>query len=168
MREKKVRGRKRKTIGMVKQIEENTALYPTEFYNGYWHMHLPVGQGFISGGKTPGKIKRLSVQTLVDRVTHLISIKPDNKEKYRVVAAINLPDLWNSQLIVFKGDEYFEGFFDRNSAYQKWIPLSDYRDIQAEWGLTVREGLNICGFEEVIDDEDGYYESEIWFVGELE
>ncbi len=168
MREKKVRGIKRKTEDMVKRINENSMVFPTEFHNGYWNTKLPVGQGFISSDKVSRKVKRLCIQTLVDRVEYLIGLKPDDGEKYRVVAAIDLPGLWNSQIIVFKGDDYFDGFFDRNDDHYKWIPLSDDRNIQTEWRITVRENLTISGFKEVINDEYGFFESEIWFIGEVD
>lgn len=55
MREKKVRGIKRKSNNMIERIEAKTLEFPTEFYNGYWHLHLPVAQDFISSNKTPKK-----------------------------------------------------------------------------------------------------------------
>ncbi|XKE95111.1 DUF3916 domain-containing protein [Metaplanococcus flavidus] len=168
MREKKVRGIKRKTEDMVNLIEEYTMAFPTEFYNGYWHLRLPVGQGFISSDKTPRKVKRLCIQTLLDRAEYLKELQPHDDEKYRVVVLIDLPGLWNSQIIIFKGEDYFNEFFNRDSDYYKWIPLSANRNIQTEWGLAIPDDLAITGFKEVIDDEDGYFESEIWFVGELE
>ncbi|ANU13024.1 hypothetical protein B481_3394 [Planococcus halocryophilus Or1] len=71
MREKKIRGIKRKIEEMVNRIEENTMAFPTEFYNGYWHMHLPVGQDLISSDKTPWKVKQLCILKLVDRAAYL-------------------------------------------------------------------------------------------------
>ncbi|GGE60078.1 hypothetical protein JOC93_000811 [Priestia taiwanensis] len=121
MREKRVRGMKRKTN---KLIEAHTVEFPVEFYNGYWHLHLPIAQEFINSTKTPMKIKRLCMQTLIDRAKYLIQIKPNEKETYRVVAAINLANLWNSQIIIFKGDTYFKDFFCRDDEYQKWLRLS--------------------------------------------
>ena len=168
MREKKARGVKRKSNIMIKRIEENTLAFPKEFHNGYWHLHLPVAQDFINSVKTPKKIKRLCIQTLLDRAEHLIGLKPNDKEKYRVVVAIDLPDLWGSQIIVFKDDSHFKYFFNRNDEYQKWLQLSDDRNIQTEEGLSVPNDLQISGFKEVITDEAGYYcEGEIWFIGEL-
>jgi hypothetical protein len=168
MREKKIRGIKRKSQKMIERIEENTLEFPTDFYNGYWHLPLPVAHSFINSNKTPKRIKRLCIQTLLDRVEHLLSLKPNEKEQYRVAAAVNLADLWGSQIIVFKGDAHFKDFFDRNDEYQKWLPLSDDRNIQTEWGLSVPNYLQISGFKEVITDEDGYhYEGEMWFIGEL-
>lgn len=95
-------------------------------------------------------------------------MKPDDKEKYQVVVAVNLPDLWGSQIIVFKGDAHFKNFFYRNDDDQKWFRLSDDRNIQREWGLHVTNELQTSRFKEVISDEDGcHYEGEIWFIGEL-
>lgn len=169
MRIKKVRGIKRKYHNMVKRIEEHTLEFPSEFFNGYWHLHLPVALDFISSSKTPKKIKRLCIQKLLDRAEHLLKLKPHDNEKYRVVVSVDLPNLWGSQIIVFKGDSHFRGFFDRNDEYQKWFRLSDNRNIQTEWGLSVPDNFQVLGFKEVITDEDGdRYEGEIWFLGELQ
>ncbi|MCM3672031.1 DUF3916 domain-containing protein [Mesobacillus maritimus] len=168
MKEKKVRGLKRRTNNFVNRLEANTLEFPTQFYNDYWHLALPVAQDFISSNKTPKKIKRLCIQTLVDRAEHLIDLKPDDHTKCRVVVAVEFPGLWGSQIIVFKGDSYFKHFFNRNHQDQKWFPLSDQRNIHTEWGLAVPDGWQITGFKEVITDEDGSrYEGERWFLGEL-
>ncbi|MGE6753609.1 DUF3916 domain-containing protein [Rossellomorea sp. NPDC071047] len=168
MREKKVRGIIRKSENMIKRIEEETKEFPKEFYNGYWHLHLPVAQDFISSNKIPRKIKRQCIQTLLDRTEHLIGLKPNDNEKYRVVVTVELPDLWGSQMIVFKGESHFKDFFNRNDEYQKWLHLPDHRNIQTDWGLSVPNDLQISGFKEVITEEDGHhYEGEIWFIGEL-
>lgn len=166
MSNKKIRGLKRKTKNMVNRIEQETIKFPTDFYNGYWHLPLPVAQDFISSSKTPTSIKRLCMQTLLDRAEHLISIKPNLS--FRVVVAIDLPGLWNSQIIVFSGDSHFKGFFDRNDHYQKWIPLSEERNIVSEWNLVVPNGMDCLGVREEVINEDGkLFESEYWFIGEL-
>jgi len=77
------------------------------------------------------------MQTLLERAYYLMQMKPNDRKKYRVVVAISLPELWGSQLIIFKGEAYFKNFFNRNNDYQKWLHLSDGRDIQKEWGLLV-------------------------------
>ncbi|MFP7486284.1 DUF3916 domain-containing protein [Priestia filamentosa] len=168
MRDKKLRGIKRKTKNMVKNIEEHTVEFPLDFHNGYWHMHLPVAQDFIDSATTPNKIKRFCIQTLVERANHLINLKPNNKDIYRVVVAVNFPELWSSQIIVFKNEDYFSGFFDRYNIYQTWLHLPEERSIQREWGLTIPSNMQILGFKELINDEDYSYEGEIWFIGELE
>jgi len=76
MREKKIRGVKRKTNTMIQRIEEHTKTFPSTFYNDeYWYMPLPVSQAFINSCKTPRKVKRLCIQTLLNQANHLIKIK---------------------------------------------------------------------------------------------
>lgn len=83
MLDKKVRGLKRKTNDMIVRIHGNTREFPTDFYNGYWHLHLPVAERFITSNKTPLKVKRVCLQTLVDQAEQLIRLKPNDKGTYR-------------------------------------------------------------------------------------
>ncbi len=126
MREKKIRGMKRKTNTMIKRIEEYTNTFPSTFYHDeYWYMPLPVSQAFINSQKTPRKVKRLCIQTLLNQANQLLKMKPNDTNTYRVVVMISIADLWRSQIIIFKNDDYFHTFFHRNSELQKWIPLSN-------------------------------------------
>jgi len=169
MRDKKVRGLKRKLRNMVKRINEETNDFPLDFYNGYWHLHLPDAQGFIDSHKTPCGIKRLCVQTLLERTKHLIEFKPTTHEKYRVVLYISNEGLFYSQIIVFAGDTYFKGFFNRNDEFQKWIPLSKEKSFESEWRINIPKDMNVIGFKEEITYEDGeIYNKELWFIGEIE
>lgn len=168
MKKKKVRGLKRKTKKMVRQIREYTLEFPERFVHpDYWHMHLPVAQDFINATKTPRKVKRCCIQTFIDQVSHLRERKPDDGKRYRVVAAISLPDLWSSQIIIFKGDSYFRRFFDRKHESQTWIPFSKERDLKREWDLHIPESMQVLGFKEVMIEENYRYEGELWFIGEL-
>ena len=169
MRNKKLRGLKRKTGNMIKRIEEETSDFPLDFYNGYWHLHLPVAQGFIDSDRTPFGIKRLCVRTLLEQAKHLIEIKPNTPDKYRVVVYISFQALFDSQIIVFAGDSHFEGFFNRNDEFQKWIPLSEKRNLESDWRINIPQDMNVLGFKEEITDEDvEIYKRDIWFIGELE
>lgn len=169
MRSEKLRGLKRKTRNMIKRVDEETSDFPLDFYNGYWHLHLPVSQGFIDSDRTPFGIKRLCVHTLLERAKHLIEIKPNTPDKYRVVVYIDFQALFYSQIIVFAGDSHFEGFFNRNDEFQKWIPLSEERNFESDWRINIPKDMNVLGFKEEITDEDEeIYKRDIWFIGELE
>ncbi|GAK53426.1 hypothetical protein U14_04691 [Candidatus Moduliflexus flocculans] len=166
---KKVRGKRRKTRNMISGISHESQYFPDEqFVSGYWHMHLPIQRSFIDSERIPVKIRRICMQTLIDRTQYLISIKPPVNYKIRVVTVINLPKLWYSEIIVFFGDTHFQGFFDRDTAYQQWIPLERKRDIAKQWHLHVPTDFNIQGYKEIIIDEDVTSESELWFLGEIE
>ncbi|OLP64697.1 hypothetical protein BACPU_22870 [Bacillus pumilus] len=79
-----------------------TLKLPEEFHHGYWHLSLPVAQ-VIYSHNTHKKIKRLCIQALLDSAKHLIDLKPNDEEHYRVLVLVDLPGLWYSQIIVFKG-----------------------------------------------------------------
>jgi hypothetical protein len=83
------------------------------------------------------------------------------------VAIIDLPSLWNSQIVVFFDEEYFNNFFIRDSTEQNWRTIPDIRDFLQEWNLDIPLDLSIRGYYEKIHDEDYNYEGEIWAVGEL-
>lgn len=169
MSSKKLRGLKRKVKNMIKRIKEETTNFPLDFYNGYWHLHLPVAQGFIDSDRTPFRIKRLCVQTLLDQAKHLIEIKPTTPDKCRVVVLISSSALFDSQIIVFADDSHFGGLFDRNNEFQKWIPLPKERSIEMEWRINIPRNMNVLGFKEEIVYEDGeIFKGDIWFIGELE
>ncbi|MEC2564755.1 DUF3916 domain-containing protein [Bacillus thuringiensis] len=66
MREKKIRGMKRKTNTLIKRIEEHTKTFPSIFYNDeYWNMLLPVSQTFIDSRKTPRQSKAIMYSNLI-------------------------------------------------------------------------------------------------------
>lgn len=169
-RRSKVRGARRKCRAMVEAIGDGTEVFPQEHRLGcgYWHLHLPVDQGFIDSLKTPFPVRRQCVQTLIDRCGHLYNLKPPSNEPIRVVASISLPYLWDSQVIVFFGQDYFRTFFDRSSECQSWTPLRESRSIRSEWHLDIPETFQERGYHERIRDEDMAYDGELWFIGELD
>ena len=165
----KVRGLKRKSFAMIKNIVDQTQTFPEEDRPncGYWHLHVPVAQEFIDSIHTPQSVRRLCVQTLVDRVEHLKSVKPKSDREIRVVACIGLPNLWNSQVVVFFGDEYFSNFFARHTCEQSWEALPQGRSIAEEFKLAIPEDATEKGFSEHVQGEDWKRHGELWFIGEL-
>ena len=136
MREKKVRGMKRKTQQIIKEMNANTQSFPADIEQ-YWHLPLPAAYDFMMSNRTPKKIKRLSIQTLLNRAEHLIDLKPNDGEYIVSWSQSICLDYGDSQIIVFKGDSYVKDFFNRQDEYQTWLPLSDQRNIQKEWDLSV-------------------------------
>ncbi len=166
---KKVRGGKRKSRIMVREIEKLTENFPElDLNRGYWHMHLPVSQVFIDSKNTPSHIRTLCIKTLINRAIFLSNMKPKVRTKIRVVACIELPQLWDSQIIIFFGDEYFENFFNRDDDYQKWSLIDTNRSLLKVYDLCIPNDFIERGYIEEIFDDDFKSKSEIWFIGELE
>ena len=166
---KKVRGQIRKFKNMENNIIESTSEFPEiDLDYGYWHLHIPISQRFIDSYKTPVALRRKCIQLIIDRVEFLINNKLQSDIDTRVVACINLPSLWDSQIIVFFGDEYYKNFFNRNTEYQKWIPFSKERNIFKEWDLNFPSSMKVKGYKEEINEEDLSFEGELWFIGEID
>ena len=167
---KKVRGLKRRKKTLKKWISDITKQMPnpSECGLGYWHLHLPFAQTYVYSSKLPNKFRREIMQSLIDRVSYLKSIKSKGQAEYRIYALVSLPNLFDSQLVVYPHNSWFDGFFERDSEEQKWIALDTSGNLILEWELNCPSNIQIKGFKEVISEEDYYFEGEIWFIGELE
>ena len=165
----KVRGLKRKTALMLRNIEEKTLIFPEEEIPncGYWHYHLPVAQSFIDSKNTPKSIRKLCIQTLVNRAEYLKSIKPKSKINIRIVVCISLPNLWDSQLIIFYGEKYFSKFFKRNSPEQTWTKINKSTSLIKYLNIKVQSDTDEKGYLQEIKEEDLDIVNELWFLGEL-
>ena len=166
---KKIRGLKRKSRNLENRIISYTEFFPEE-EDRYWHLHLPCRSNLIDSIKTPFSLRRSIIQLLIDRTNHLINSRSEELELgyAHVLLALNFPNLWNSQIIVFYDQEYFRNFFDRNSPSQLWTKLPSTRDIIREWKLNLPPSLDVVGYKEDISDEEFEYSGELWFIGELD
>ena len=164
----KQRGLRRKCENMIRRISEQTALFPKPHQgSAYWHLHLPVAQGFIDSKSTPPGVRRLCVQTMVNRAYYLATHTPAGETSTRVVVAVNVPELWNSQIIVFFGSKYFDVFFNRNTAAQRWTQLEGKRSLVRECRIQLPDGFSERGYHEEINEPDFHRSGEIWFIGQL-
>jgi hypothetical protein len=166
---KKVRGLRRRKKNLINSFNEMTEQLPnpSNYGLGYWHLHLPFDQRYIDTIKAPNKLRREIMQILINRVSYLRNLKTPSQDQYRIYTVISLPNLFDSQIAVIPDRGWFNGFFERDSQEQKWLPLNLERDLINEWKLNLPPDLEVKGFKEIITDEDYYYEGEIWFIGEL-
>jgi len=166
---KKVRGATRKCKAMINDINEQTSVFPMdEKYReyGYWNTgRLPYY--LLNSTKTPAKVKRAFMQTLVSQTQHLINIKPID-EKTRVFASIELPNLSYSAIEIFFGDKHYSNFFERNVEEPTWIPLPPHRNIAKEYAMAIPEGMTVRGYKEICIWEGRRFIAELWFIGEIE
>lgn len=169
-RRSKVRGARRKCSGMIEAIREATLVFPEEHAPGwqYWHMHLPVDQAFIDSQKTPHWVRRQCMQCLIDGAERLKGLKPKSDDTIRVVASISLPQLWDSEIIVYFSQEYFDKVFSFEPEWRTWTPLRESRSVSKERCLTIPEGFQERGYHLRVRDEELPYDGDRWFIGELE
>ncbi|PGK51192.1 group-specific protein [Priestia megaterium] len=167
MRISKLRGEKRKTHSLIKRVVDETTVFPSDFHNGYWHMHLPAAQEFVEHPQLSKTAKTEIIQSLVDRANHFFAQKPDG-EQYYVVAAISSESLWDAQLIVFKGDEYYNQFFNRNSKHQQWTPMENGESKVNQLKINIPSSFQVLNVSaRTMEEDDDVIEEEILLIGEL-
>ena len=103
---------------------------------------------------------------ILDASFRLSSLRP-TAVSARVIAAIEMPKLFDSQLTVFFSPQYFDSFFDRDGPEQRWTALPTTRSLAREWELSLPKGFIERGFHEHIHEDDYEQDGEIWFFGEL-
>jgi len=154
---------------MVEKIGARGCVEPIEQPpgRGYWHAHLPIRRSFIHSVGLPWSVRRLCIQSLLDAALQLQLAQVSRGTSCRVVAAIDLPSLADSQLIVFFGDEQLFRFFQRQSPDQTWVALPRHRSLEREWKLRRPKGFLEWGFEETLDEDGMPQVSEVWFFGNV-
>ena len=164
---KKIRGNKRKLNAFKRHLTEAVSEFPSEDYEacGYWHMHMPCSQSWIDQNTFSTRQRKECILAILEATEHLISIKR-NRKNTRVVCSISWPSLWDSQIIVFFGSDYYDRFFDRRSPEQEWT------EKPAGWllktfDLNIPESMTERVYLERIRDEDFESETTLVFVGEL-
>jgi hypothetical protein len=167
---KKVRGLKKKCQSMIRELKALTDQFPLQdSTEDYWHIHLPVAQSFIDSKNTPRSVRRLCMQTMINRAAFLSQNKPESEAACHVCCLISLPELWASEITIFYTQSYFQDFFERNSMYEKWTLIKN-RDFAKEHKILIPTNFQVKGYKvECFDDDDPSiltYTGEIWYIGE--
>ncbi|TDK61769.1 DUF3916 domain-containing protein [Bacillus salipaludis] len=167
---KKVRGIKRKSRTFLNYITEQTDALPISKnsdpdYSGYTYLHLNFDDFFPDSRKTPNSVRRMFLQTVINRIQHLISTKTELQREYRIFCVFSLPNFVGAKIVILytkKGlESFYEGFFSREAEGHKIISLQN--DLESDWGLHLQKGLDVKGYEiEGENSPDG-----LWLIGEL-
>ena len=164
MKRKKQRGQKRKVKALLNNINQFTPLFE-ELPIGYDHFHVPCGE-FISAPKTSAKIKSAFCKAWLEKTAEIIEQKPDDIPFCKVVGLIDVPDFWQSQIIIFYDKDYYDTFWTRNSTEQTWTHIKDQTKSFVK-ARNIKTGLNEIGYTEIISEPDFYKKSELWLYGDI-
>ncbi|MEO1769200.1 DUF3916 domain-containing protein [Candidatus Enterococcus ferrettii] len=161
MDKKKQRGQRRKLEMLLKHIDDFTPFLETDCK--YQHFHVP-SSSFIDSQKTREKVKTEFCRAWIGTTERFILQKPDDLPFCKVVAVISVPYYWNSQIIIFYDENYYNGFWDRTGPEQFWIKLD--REYSFCKDRNIKTFMRESYFQEkIIDDET--FTDDLWFYEEL-
>lgn len=150
-----------------RRLDDSVTSFPSEDIKGcgYWHLHMLCAQSFIDHSPNPTRLRKECVDAVLKAAAQLRSIKPKEVD-VRIVCSFSWPSLWDSQIIVFFGDDCYDGFFDRKSPDQHWFERSTGW-LTKTFSLEIPEGATEKVYLEKIQDEDTESESTLSFIGDL-
>lgn len=165
---KKVRGLKRKCNSLIERLIKQTEKFPNEYSEEkFWHLHVPVNRTFANSKNTPKKVRKLLIQTLINRSEYLSNLKPTGDKFCKVVCVICTQELSRSQIIIFFDQEYFASFFNRNNEEQVWtLQKTNESKIKIVFNIPLK--FNIKRYSEIITDDGVIWKDELLMIGDLD
>lgn len=160
---KKQRGQKRKLNLLLNNIEQIVPFQDT--CARYEHFHVPCGT-FIQSPKTSGKVKTAFCRAWLAKTAEIMAQKPQGISFCKVVSMIDVPHLWESQIIIFYDRAYYDSFWNRDSAEQTWIPIKS-QHLSLAKGRGIESKLAEKGYVETICEDDFSQKSVLWFYGDI-
>tara|TARA_B100000768_G_scaffold40692_1_gene39573 strand:- start:963 stop:1499 length:537 start_codon:yes stop_codon:yes gene_type:complete len=167
---RKVRGQKRKLNRLKQRLNDKSNFFPDDSYvqpDKYYHIHMPCSQGFVDSKNSPSNLRKECIQLLINTAYDLTKTRPDSKKENKIVCAVTLPFIWDSQIIVFF-DNYYDQFFDNiNSYYEGWSKLNSELSIIDSLNLKCPDTFSVQGYSEEINYGNYIHKGQTWFIGEL-
>ncbi|QUG75477.1 DUF3916 domain-containing protein [Erwinia sp. E602] len=129
----------------------------------YWNYKIPVEINLVEGKHSSTAIRADCAQQLINACSNLISAKGDSGESVRITTVICLPDMFTSEVCIYRSEEYFQGFVrEHESEYGSSSIITD-RSLAREWGLLLPDNVKELG---MLLDYRGYEDPDDWFTGE--
>lgn len=166
---RKLRGTRRRFRALRQWADQFVDWFPSlgSFHRGYLHWKLPVHRLFVEGRHVRRSTQRDVVEILLGICANLKANQPQTHVPIRVIAIVTLPQIFDADITIFLGSEHYDGFFNRNTDYQRWTPLPATRSLRKEWALSAANDLQEFGMSETIDDDDFHRRGELWFYGDV-
>lgn len=134
----------------------------------YWNEKIPVPFGLVQGKNARMKTVIRCAQFLLDATANLAAHKPDWAAGMRATCLISTPDMFGSELCLYHDEEYFQRQISEEHSQYTIKERIEGTSLARRWNLTVPAGLQELGLRvRMPDPEDGDYEAEWWFYGEL-
>lgn len=163
MNRKKQRGQRRRLKAMFRNIDSFVPFSKTDLHCE--HFHVPSGD-FIDSDKTYGSVKTSFCRKWLETAKRFISEKPEEHGFCKIVAVLDVPNFWSSQIIIFYDESYYESFWDRTGPEQFWTFTQKKRSLSKERNI-VTSLREMCYHEKIVEEDGEIFECDLWFYGDL-
>ncbi|HEJ7947452.1 TPA: DUF3916 domain-containing protein [Serratia liquefaciens] len=145
------------------------AVFSEEQY--YWNYKIPVEINIVQGKYSKQNTKAECAQAMINACSNLMLSTADCDGTPRVTAVICLPDMFTSEVCLFRSEEYFQSFIAEGCSENSSLVLLRERSLAKEWGLILPDGVQELGITLDYyggDDPDEWFSGERWYYGQLQ
>lgn len=129
----------------------------------YWNFKIPVESNLVEGTHSTLKTHVACAQVLIDACSNLIIATADLEDSPRVTTLICLPDMFTSEVCLYRSEDYFQGFISEGRSEKGTSSRIRERSLAAEWGLILPHHVQELG---VVLEYDGSENCDQGFTGE--
>ena len=161
----KVRGQRRKFLKLKQRLKELGLFFPEDnfVHDKYYHYHFPCNQELLDSVQSTKKIRRNGLQLLINSAVDLIEARPEIKKNHKVICALTFPYIWDSQVIIFYDEHYYNDFLNISKNCLKSAETNEL----IKYGLSIpSEFSNVVCIEE-FDDEEEDLTTTTYYIGEI-
>ncbi|WP_241592065.1 DUF3916 domain-containing protein [Rosenbergiella epipactidis] len=136
----------------------------------YWNFKIPVDINLVQGKYSTLKIKAACAQALVNACSNLITATKDTNYSPRITAVVCLPDMFTSEVCLYRSEEYFQGFLTEARTENGSSALIKDRSLAAEWGIILPANVQEVGVTLEYygsEDRDEWFTGERWYYGQV-
>ncbi|MBS6435350.1 MULTISPECIES: DUF3916 domain-containing protein [Pantoea] len=136
----------------------------------YWNFKIPVEINLIQGKYSTIRVKAACAQALINACSNLIKATADSDFKPRITAVICLPDMFTSEICLYRSEEYYQSFVTESRSEKGASALIKDRSLAAEWGLILPANVQELGItleEYGSEDRDEWFTGERWYYGQV-
>jgi len=136
----------------------------------YWNFKIPVEINLIQGKYSTIRVKAACAQALINACSNLIKATADSDFKPRITAVICLPDMFTSEICLYRSEEYYQSFVTESRSEKGASALIKDRSLAAEWGLILPANVQELGItleESGSEDRDEWFTGERWYYGQV-
>ncbi len=136
----KLRGVERRLHALGRWVNSLVGFYPEsdEFTqsDAHWNLKLPVDHALVESRHTTQETRQRIAQALINAAVCISANRKLGFDTDIVVATICLPDLWSSEICVYRDPEYFESHTKESTRESAFISRITDRSLAQKWTLT--------------------------------
>ncbi|MEN4793312.1 DUF3916 domain-containing protein [Pantoea agglomerans] len=136
----------------------------------FWNFKIPVEINLVEGKSSTQRVRTACAQAMINACANLITATADMDYSLRITAVICLPDMFTSEICLFRSEEYYQSFITEDRSEKGASVLIRERSLAADWGLILPANVQELGMTLEYygsENRDEWFTGERWYYGQV-